>query len=58
MGVKAVQSMLGHASASLTLDTYAHLWPDEHARVRDAAGGLLGDVLRDQCGTGMGERSV
>lgn len=58
MGVKAVQAMLGHASATLTLDTYAHLWPDEHERVRDAAGGLLGDVLRDQCGTDGDERSV
>ena len=24
--VKAVQRMLGHASAQLTLDTYTHLW--------------------------------
>lgn len=27
--VKAVQSMLGHASATLTLDRYGHLFPDE-----------------------------
>jgi integrase len=27
--VKAVQSQLGHASATMTLDRYSHLWPDE-----------------------------
>ena len=26
--IKAVQHHLGHASASTTLDTYAHLWPE------------------------------
>lgn len=34
--VKVVQSQLGHASASETLDTYSHLWPDDHERVRAA----------------------
>jgi integrase len=27
--IKAVQAQLGHASASITLDTYGHLFPDE-----------------------------
>jgi integrase len=27
--VKAVQRQLGHLSATVTLDRYAHLWPDE-----------------------------
>ncbi len=27
--VKSVQRMLGHASATLTLDRYGHLFPDE-----------------------------
>jgi hypothetical protein len=27
--VKGVQSMMGHASATMTLDRYAALWPDE-----------------------------
>ena len=27
--VKAVQRQLGHATASITLDTYGHLFPDE-----------------------------
>jgi site-specific recombinase XerD len=25
--VKVVQQMLGHSSASVTLDTYSHVWP-------------------------------
>jgi len=27
--VKAVQAQMGHATASITLDTYGHLFPDE-----------------------------
>lgn len=34
--VKTVQARLGHASASETLDTYSHLWPDSDDRTRDA----------------------
>lgn len=34
--VKVVQAQLGHASATETLDTYSHLWPDDDERVRDA----------------------
>jgi integrase len=34
--VKAVQQMLGHASASMTLDVYAGLFPDELDAVPDA----------------------
>jgi integrase len=29
--VKAVQAQLGHATASITLDTYGHLFPSEAA---------------------------
>jgi integrase len=32
--VKAIQSRLGHASATETLDTYGHLWPDSDDRTR------------------------
>lgn len=39
--VKTVQSMLGHASASETLDTYSHLWPDSDERTREAVDGVL-----------------
>jgi integrase len=34
--VKVVQAQLGHANASETLDTYAHLWPEDDERVRQA----------------------
>lgn len=50
--VKQVQAFLGHASAMVTLRTYAHLWPGDEDRTRgvlDAALGPLGaraDSLR------------
>jgi integrase len=34
--VKVVHARLGHSSARTTLDTYAHLWPDEEDRTRAA----------------------
>jgi integrase len=34
--VKAVQRMLGHASAAMTLDTYSDLFPDDLDAVADA----------------------
>jgi len=34
--VKAVQKALGHAKATTTLDTYAHLWPGDEDRIRQA----------------------
>ena len=34
--VKAVQTMMGHASAAMTLDTYADLFPDDLERVASA----------------------
>jgi len=52
--VKAVQSALGHSSAVQTLDTYSHLWPDDHDRIRAAVSGELGAALgaaRDCRGT-------
>lgn len=46
--VKVVQRMLGHADASMTLNTYADLWPDRLEEVANAvsrqrAGSLDGD---------------
>ncbi len=32
---KVVQTMLGHKSAAMTLDTYGHLWPDRLDEVAD-----------------------
>lgn len=40
--VKVVQARLGHASASETLDTYSHLWPDSEDRTRAAVDDVLG----------------
>jgi integrase len=40
--VKAVQQMLGHASAAMTLEVYAGLFPDD----LDAVGAALGELVR------------
>jgi integrase len=47
--VKQVQERLGHATAVITLETYAHLWPGDDDRTRDvidAALSRLADSLR------------
>ncbi|RYB88336.1 site-specific integrase [Nocardioides glacieisoli] len=44
--VKTVQARLGHASASETLDTYSHLWPDSDDRTREAIDSVLGQLPR------------
>ncbi len=36
-----VQRALGHASASITLNTYSHLWPTAEDRPRAAAPELM-----------------
>lgn len=42
---RAVASFLGHKNASKTLDTYAHLWPTDEARITAAIdAGLRADV--------------
>ncbi len=40
--VKTVQRRLGHSSAAMTLDVYAHLWPDSDERSRAAIDSYLG----------------
>jgi len=42
--VKSVQTMLGHASAAMTLDTYADLFPDD----LDAVADRLDEAVRSQ----------
>lgn len=42
--IKTVQARLGHASASETLDTYSHLWPDSDDRTREAIDSILKNV--------------
>jgi integrase len=46
--VKAVQSALGHAKASETLDTYTHLWPSDDDRTRNA----IDDAMRASASEG------
>ena len=49
--MKQVQTVLGHASAVVTLRTYAHRWPGDEDRVRDVADAALSplaDSLRTE----------
>jgi hypothetical protein len=52
--VKAVQAQLGHATASITLDTYGHLFPSEMEALADrlerARTAALADRERTQRG--------
>ena len=43
--VVTVQRALGHASASVTLGTYAHLWPSAEDRTRAAVAALLAETF-------------
>jgi integrase len=48
--VKQVQTVLGHASAVLTLRTYAHLWPGDDDRTRSIIDAVF-DVSADRVRT-------
>jgi integrase len=39
--IKTVQARLRHASATTTLDTYSHLWPDADESTRTAVGNVI-----------------
>jgi integrase len=52
--VKAVQSMLGHASAVITLDTYADRFPDDLDRVAEALDEARGKALGESGGDILG----
>lgn len=41
LSVTAVASRLGHKNSTETLQTYAHLWPDDEERARDAISAQL-----------------
>ncbi|WP_212746923.1 tyrosine-type recombinase/integrase [Sinomonas gamaensis] len=43
--VVTVQKALGHAKPSITLNVYAHLWPNAEDKTRTAASGLMAAVL-------------
>jgi integrase len=47
--VKEVQERLGHASASMTLDTYSHLWPSSEERTREVTDRALAAVFSAAC---------
>ena len=46
--VKAVQRMLGHASATMTLDLYGHLWDRGLDDVADRMDAMMADADRTQ----------
>lgn len=48
--VVTVQRAMGHASATTTLSTYAHLWPTVEDKTRAAASGMASAVLAAQLG--------
>jgi integrase len=49
--IKGVQSMLGHASAAMTLDRYGHLFGDELDAVAERMDAARADWLRTECGS-------
>lgn len=53
--VVTVQRALGHAAATTTLGTYAHLWPSAEDRTRSAASGLAAAALADSVRTAAAE---
>jgi len=62
--VVTVQRAMGHASATTTLSTYAHLWPSAEDKTRAAASGMAQAVLQtpnldeEQRVTDQGSRGV
>jgi len=44
--VVTVQRALGHSSATTTLSTYAHLWPNAEDRTRSAAAEMLAQAVK------------
>ncbi len=45
--VKVLQTLLGHKTATLTLDRYGHLFPDDLGRIADAFDGAAGTAADD-----------
>ena len=52
--IKALQNMLGHASAGLTLDRYGHLYDSDV----DAVGHAINAVITVTCGQSVGTGAV
>ncbi|SRR5579875_641548 len=47
--VKTVQHLLGHSSPAITLNVYAHLWPDADDRARQAIEAAFGLDVPSMC---------
>jgi integrase len=45
LNVKVVAERLGHANAMMTLNVYAHLWPDDGDRSRQAVEDALAGLV-------------
>ena len=54
--VKVVQQMLGHKSATMTLDLYGHLFPDRLGAVADAMDQARTVALNAAAESGTGRR--
>ncbi len=44
--IKTVQARMRHASATTTLDTYGHLWPDADEFTRKAIGAVIAERMK------------
>ena len=49
--VKAIQAQLGHASATVTLDRYGHLFPDELQQLADRLQDAHAEAMADPART-------
>lgn len=56
--IKGVQSMLGHASAAMTLDRYGHLFGDELDAVAERMDAARADWMRTEGSNGADRRSA
>jgi integrase len=54
--IKAVSQRVGHSNVSITLGTYAHVLPSQHAEVADKVGAILFPAC-DGAGGTTGDRS-
>jgi integrase len=54
--VKAVQMELGHKNATETLDIYAHLWPSDESRTREAIQDALAGSTK--CATNVQSEAI
>jgi site-specific recombinase XerD len=54
--VVTVQRVLGHHAATVTLNTYSHIWPTAEDRTRKAAAAMMAETLghADSMRTGQG----